>query len=210
MSVDFKVLLHKKTEDTFLSTSALIDDVVCSSKPINTPEYHSLSPDEQTRIHLQIHIHILLTLFQAINTLSQDPGPGPTNFRATLKLKLEKSCFATTSIKYLNLIYIKGFQVINTDNFKKSCKYLDTLPSHGDELRSAIGFTNYLLSFTKSLRYLLRNLEILAAKHPAKKAIQWDKYPEQKQEYNLLCQTIKASNCLHTLPSDLNQVDKVV
>ena len=67
-----------------------------------------------------------------------------------------------------------------------------------------------MLSFTKSLRYLLRNLEILAAKHPAKKAIQWDKYPEQKQEYNLLCQTIKASNCLHTLPSDLNQIDKVV
>ena len=203
-------LLRKKTEDTFLSTSALIDDVVCSSKPINTPEYHSLSSEEQTRVHLQIHIHILLTLFQAINTLSQNPGPGPTNFKATLKLKLEKSCFATTSIKYLNLIYIKGFQVINTDNFKKSCKYLDTLPSHGDELRSAIGFTNYLLSFTKSLRYLLRNLETLAAKHPAKKAIQWDKYPEQKQEYQLLCQTIKASNCLHTLPSDLNQIDKVV
>ena len=108
-----KQLLRKKTEDTFLSTSALIVDIVCSSKPINTPEYHSLSSEEQTRVHLQIHIHILLTLFQAINTLSQNPGPGPTNFKATLKLKLEKSCFATTSIKYLNLIYIKGFQVIN-------------------------------------------------------------------------------------------------
>ena len=203
-------LLNQNTKDTVLSTSALIDDVVCSSKQINSPEYQALSNTEQTRLHFQIHIQILLTLFQAINTLSQDPGPGPTKFKATLKLKLEKSCFATTSIRYLNLIYIKGYQVINTDNFKKSCKYLDTLPSNGDELRSALGFTNYLLAFTKSLRYLVKNLESFAAKHPAKKAIQWDQHPTLKQEYNLLCQTIKASNCLHTLPSDLNQLDKVV
>ena len=203
-------VLNQKTTDTLLSTSALIDDVVCSSKQINSTEYLALPGVEQTRIHLQIHIQVLIALFQAINALSQDPGIGPDKFGATLKLKLEKSCFATTSIRYLNLIYIKGYQVINTDNFKKSCKYLDTLPSNGDELRSALGFTNYLLSFTKSLRYLVKNLETLATKHPAKKAIQWDQYPTLKQEYQLLCQTIKASNCLHTLPPDLNQLDMVV
>ena len=207
---DRHLLLKQNTKDTILSTSALIDDVVCSSKQINTPEYQALSSTEQTRLHFQIHIQILLTLFQAINTLSQDPGSGPTRFKPTLKLKLEKSCFATTSIRYLNLIYIKGYQVINTDNFKKSCKYLDNLPSNGDELRSALGFTNYLLAFTKSLRYLVKNLESFAAKHSAKKAIQWEHHPTLKQEYKLLCQTIKASNCLHTLPSDLNQLNSIV
>ena len=204
-----KRMLQQGSEDHILSTSALIDDLVCSSKAPNSVEYQNLTLQQQQRVHLQIHILTLQAIFQAINLLSQDPGPGP-KYKASLKLKLEKSTFATDSIRYLNLIYIKGFQVINLNNFKKSCKYIDTLPSHGDELRSAMGFFNFLLSFCKALRYHMKHLEAFATKYPAKKAIKWDEHPKLRTQYDTLCKVIKASNCLQTLPADLNQLGKVV
>ena len=87
-----------KTNDTdqLLSNSALVDDVVVSSKDINTKEYQSLSETDQLRVHLQIHIFALETLFHAISQLSRPPGPGPI-FHASVKLKLEKSSLGATS-----------------------------------------------------------------------------------------------------------------
>ena len=148
-------------------------------------------------------------IFQAIIVLSEEPGDGP-DFKASLKLKLEKSTFATDSLRYLNLIYVKGFKVINLNNFKRSSHYIDTLPVYGDELRSALGFFNFLLSFCKALRYHMKQLESFATKHPAKKLISWDQHPEIKEKYYALCKVVKASNSLHTLPSDLNQVGKII
>ena len=201
-------MLKQGSVDQILSRSALIDDLVCSSKAPNTKEYRELSRLQQTKLHLRIHILTLEAIFQSINILSQNPGTGP-NFKATLKLKLEKSTFSRESIRYLNLIYIKGFQVINLDNFKKSNKHLEQLPANGDELRSALGFFNFLLSFCKSLRFHMKHLEAFATKHPAKKAIAWEKHPDIKQKYMKLCKIITASNSLQTLPADLNQLGKV-
>ena len=202
-------MFNKHTSDQILSNSALIDDLVCSSKALNTKEYHNLNTTEQLRVHLQIHILTLEAIFQAIKVLSQEPGNGP-KFKASLKLKLEKSTFATDSLRYLNLIYVKGFKVINLNNFKRSSHYIENMPSHGDELRSALGFFNFLLSFCKSLRYHMKNLESFAIKYPAKKLIEWENHQELKNEYLTLCKVVKASNSLHTLPSDLNQIAKII
>ena len=202
-------ILSQQNSDQIISNSALVDDLVCTSKSLNTKEYHSLTEAEQLRLHLQIHILTLEAIFQAIKVLSQEPGNGP-DFKSSLKLKLEKSSFATDSLRYLNLIYVKGFKVINLNNFKRSSNYIDTLPVHGDELRSALGFFNFLLSFCKSLRYHMKELESFATKHPAKKIIGWDQHPNLREKYHTLCKVVKASNSLHTLPSDLNQVGKII
>ena len=202
-------ILSQQNSDQIISNSALVDDLVCTSKSLNTKEYHSLTEAEQLRLHLQIHILTLEAIFQAIKVLSQEPGNGP-DFKSSLKLKLEKSSFATDSLRYLNLIYVKGFKVINLNNFKRSSNYIDTLPVHGDELRSALGFFNFLLSFCKSLRYHMKELESFATKHPAKKIIVWDQHPNLREKYHTLCKVVKASNSLHTLPSDLNQVGKII
>ena len=202
-------MLNQQGSDQIISNSALVDDLVCSSKPLNTKEYKSLTEAERLRLHLQIHIFTLEAIFQAIIILSEEPGDGP-DFKASLKLKLEKPTFATDSLRYLNLIYVKGFKVINLNNFKRSSHYIDTLPVYGDELRSALGFFNFLLSFCKALRYHMKQLESFATKHPAKKLISWDQHPEIKEKYYTLCKVVKASNSLHTLPSDLNQVGKII
>ena len=201
--------LKKNETDHLLSNSALVDDVVISSKSVNTPQYLSLSEEEQTRLHLQIHIFALETLFHAIAQLSRSPGQGPS-FYASVKLKLEKSSLAAQSLRYLNTIYISGFKVIHLDSFKKSANFFQALPQNGDELRSALGFFNYLLNYCQNLRFFMTKLEVFAQKFPAKKAINWENALEVKQSYLSLCKIIQSSNSLHTLPSDLNQLSKVI
>ena len=152
--------------DQLLSNSALVDDVVVSSKDINTKEYQSLSETDQLRVHLQIHIFALETLFHAISQLSRPPGPGPI-FHASVKLKLEKSSLGATSLRYLNTIYISGFKVIQLEAFKKSSPFFQTLPQHGDDLRSALGFFNFLLGYVKNLRFFMSKLENFLPKSPS-------------------------------------------
>ena len=202
---DRRNMAAQSRTDQLISNSALVDDLVCSSKSPNTKEFTNLTEVDQLRYHIKVHIFVLEALFQAINSLSEPPGPGP-KFKAGLKLKLEKSQLATNSLRYLNIIYLKGYKIISLENFKKSYKYIDTLPATGDELRSAIGFFNFLLSFCKNLRFHLKAMETLATKHPAKKSINWDSIPEIQTKYEALIKIVKASNCLHSLPPDLAQI----
>ena len=204
-----EVCLRQNETDRFLSNSALVDDVVISSKDVNTPQYRDLSEEEKTRLHLQIHIFVLESLFHAIFQLSRPPGAGPA-FHASVKVKLEKSSLAAQSLRYLNTIYISGYKVIHLDSFKRSANFFQALPQHGDELRSALGFFNYLLNYCRNLRFYMTKLENFAQKFPAKKAIDWEKAPEVKTSYMSLCDIIQSSNSLHTLPSDLNQISKVI
>ena len=202
-------LLMQNTHDQLISNSALVDDLVCSSKAPNSIEYANLNETGRLKFHINVHIFVLEALFQAINTLSEKPGQGP-KFKAGLKLKLEKSQLATNCLRYLNIIYLKGYKIICLENFKKSFKYIDALPATGDDLRSAIGFFNFLLTFCKNLRFHMKCIEDFAAKHPAKKSVDWENNPEIKSKYETLIKVVKASNCLHTLPADWTQIAKLI
>ena len=204
-----KELLDQDREDRVLSTSALVDDLVMSSKAINSEEYRALSETEKLRVHYRIHIFILLSMFSSINTLSVNPGENPP-FKSSLKLRLEKSVFAATSIRYLNIVYLRGYKAIDIQNFKQSAVHISELPSTGDNLRSAIGFFSFLISFVPSLRYYLKDLTTLADAHPAKKSIVWEKHPVLKSTYLDLCQVVQNNNALHTLPDDLSQIFRFV
>ena len=89
-------LLSQNTTDKLISNAALIDDLVTRSKGVNSPQYKQMSEEQKLRLHYQIHTFILLSIFSAINALSAPPGDRPP-FKATAKLKLEKSCFAAES-----------------------------------------------------------------------------------------------------------------
>ena len=202
-------LLDQTKEDRFISSSALVDDLVMSSKAINSEEYRALSEPEKLRIHFKIHIFILLSIFSAIDALSVDPGPNPP-FKSSLKLRLEKSVFASTSIRYLNIVYLRGYKAIDLQNFKKSAVHISELPSTGDDLRSAIGFFAFLINFVPNLRYHLKSLAVLADAHPAKKSIIWSNYPDLQSSYLNLCKVVQNNTALHTLPDDLAQISKFV
>ena len=126
-----------------------------SSKAINSEEYRALSETEKLRIHFRIHIFILLSIFSSIDALSVDPGDKPP-FKPPLKLRLEKSVFASTSIRYLNIVYLRGYKAIDLQNFKQSAVHISELPETGDQLRSAIGFFSFLINFVPNLRFYLR------------------------------------------------------
>ena len=100
---DRRNMAAQSRTDQLISNSALVDDLVCSSKSPNTKEFNNLTEVDQLRYHIKVHIFVLEALFQAINSLSEPPGPGP-KFKAGLKLKLEKSQLATNSLRYLNII----------------------------------------------------------------------------------------------------------
>ena len=204
-----KELLDQDKEDRVISTSALVDDLVMSSKAINSEEYRALSETEKLRVHYRIHIFILLSMFSSINTLSVNPGENPP-FKSSLKLRLEKSVFAATSIRYLNIVYLRGYKAIDIQNFKQSAVHISELPSTGDNLRSAVGFFSFLISFVPSLRYYLKDLTTLADAHPAKKSIIWEQHPVLKSTYLDLCQVVQNNNALHTLPDDLSQIFRFV
>ena len=201
-------LLSQNTTDKLISNAALIDDLVTCSKGVNSPQYKQMSEEQKLRLHYQIHTFILLSIFSAINALSAPPGDRPP-FKATAKLKLEKSCFAAESLRYLNIVYLRGYRAIDLDNFKRSNLYISELPSNGDELRSAIGFFSFLLSFVPNLRFYLKHLNDLASKHSAKKVINWENFPEIRSTYLSLCQIVQNNTALHTLPDDLSQVHRL-
>ena len=202
-------LLNQDKEDRFISSSALVDDLVMSSKAINSEEYRALSETEKLRIHFRIHIFILLSIFSSIDALSVDPGDKPP-FKSPLKLRLEKSVFASTSIRYLNIVYLRGYKAIDLQNFKQSAVHISELPETGDQLRSAIGFFSFLINFVPNLRFYLKGLTSLAEAHPAKKSISWENHPALKASYLSLCQVVQNNNALHTLPDDLSQIYRFV
>ena len=202
-----QILLSLHKEDRLISSSALIDDLVTSSKAINSEEYWTLPETEKLRVHFKIHIFILLSIFSAINALSVDPGDAPP-FRSSLKLRLEKSVFAATSIRYLNIVYLRGYKAIDLQNFKKSAVHISEIPATGDDLRSAIGFFSFLINFVPNLRFHLKNLISLADDHPAKKSIVWQNHPDLKSTYLNLCQVVQNNTALHTLPDDLCQIHR--
>ena len=147
-------------EDCFIASTALVDDLVTSSKAVDSELYSNMSENEKLQLHFKIHIYVLLSIFSAINALSVDPGPGP-KFKSTLKLRLEKSVFAATSLRYLNTIYLRGHKTIDLQNFKRSVAYITEAPATGDELRSAIGFFSFLLNFVPNLRFHLKKTECI-------------------------------------------------
>ena len=202
-------LLDQIKEDQFISSSALVDDLVMSSKAINSEEYRALSEPQKLKIHFKIHIFILLSIFSSIDALSVDPGPNPP-FKSSLKLRLEKSVFASTSIRYLNIVYLRGYKAIDLQNFKKSAVHISQLPSTGDDLRSAIGFFAFLINFVPNLRFHLKSLAVLADAHPAKKSIIWSNYPDLQSSYLNLCKVVQNNTALHTLPDDLAQISRFV
>ena len=130
---DRNQLLCQNTVDKLISNAALIDDLVTCSKAINSQEYRQMSEEQKLRLHYQIHTFILLSIFSAINALSALPGDHPP-FKSTAKLKLEKSCFAAESLRYLNIVYLRGYRAIDLDNFKRSTLHISELPNTGDEL----------------------------------------------------------------------------
>ena len=204
-----QTLKTQNKEDRFISSSALVDDLVTSSKAINSEEYRALSEIEKLRIHFKIHIFILLSIFSSIDALSEDPGDKQP-FKSSLKLRLEKSVFAATSIRYLNIVYVRGYKAIDLQNFKKSVAYISQLPASGDELRSAIGFFAFLISFVPNLRFHLKSLSSLADNHPAKKSITWQNFPDLESTYLNLCQVVQNNTALHTLPDDLGQIHRFI
>ena len=202
-------LLMENKEDCFIASTALVDDLVTSSKAVDSELYSNMSENEKLQLHFKIHIYVLLSIFSAINALSVDPGPGP-KFKSTLKLRLEKSVFAATSLRYLNTIYLRGHKTIDLQNFKRSVAYITEAPATGDELRSAIGFFSFLLNFVPNLRFHLKKLNALAETYPAKKSIMWENHPKIKESYFDLCKVIQSNTALHTLPDDLSQIHKYV
>ena len=80
---------------------------------------------------------------------------------------------STASLRYLNIVYLRGFRTIDLNNFKRSVLHISEAPPSGDELRSAIGFFSFLLNFVPNLRFYLKHLNTLASKYPAKKLISW-------------------------------------
>ena len=204
-----KALLAENKEDNLISSTALLDDLITSSKSVNSKQYRLLSDIEKLRIQFKIHTFILLSIFSAINTLSAQPGAHPP-FQSSLKLRLEKSVFAATSLRYLNIVYLRGHRAIDLQNFKKSIIHISELPTTGDQLRSALGFYAFLINFVPNLRYHLKSLNSLADLHPAKKSINWNKYPKLEAIYHNLCKVVQNNTALHTLPDDLCQISKFI
>ena len=204
-----KALLAENREDRLISSTALLDDLITSSKSVNSEQYGLLSDTEKLKIQFKIHTFILLSIFSAINTLSAQPGTHPP-FQSSLKLRLEKSVFAATSLRYLNIVYLRGHRAIDLQNFKKSIIHISELPITGDQLRSALGFYAFLINFVPNLRFHLKNLNSLADLHPAKKTINWNKYPKLEAIYHNLCKVVRNNTALHTLPDDLCQINKFI
>jgi len=199
--------INRQPGPHLLDFTALIDDACVATRDI--PQIKNLDTTEQIRVHLNIHIHALKTvfiaLFQAsppVGNKSQPPSP--------MKIKFEKSSFFSSSARFLNYIYLRNHVVINLDSYKKHYSSLDNPPQTGEELKSFLSWITYFSNYIPCLRFLASALNKFATTHPGSKALPWKKNQDLIRKYKALTLATRQISGLHVLPDDLSQIKYLV
>ena len=188
-------LLHQVT---------LIDDFCLSTAQLP----NSSSRKDQVKKQLNVHLLCLKQLFMSSIQCSRPASNSRKPFQPA-KFKIEKTHLFKTSVKFLNYIYFDNFQIIDLEAFKGSTN-LDSLPMTGEALSSRTSFFTYFISYIQNLRFLCKDLEEFATKHPNNQKLPWDDHPEKAQQYKDLVLASRALSGIAVLPNDLNKVHFIV
>ena len=193
------------SRDSVIRVTTLIDDNAIATRVHES--FQHLTKAEIDAIMLKLHILAVKQLFQSM--IQASPAPSKQNpCPASMKLKLEKSVFLAQHCRFLNVVYLDNYQIIQLEAYKKNYDALQAPPTTGDGLRSILCFLTHFLIYIPKLRYLSHDLEAFARQHPGAQKLGWT--TKLKDKYKTLTAAAQLITGLKALPDDLAQLEHVV